>query len=117
MILINLIGLLLIALIIWWFWLYKPPQPVEVRDQVTVTVIDGTYQPARIKIAAHQSVSIEFLLDDSSPCASTVVFPQLDISQELAIGKKRSIIIPALEQGEYIFHCPMLMYRGALIVE
>lgn len=24
MLIINLVGLLLIALIVWWFWLYKP---------------------------------------------------------------------------------------------
>lgn len=30
MLIINLLGLGLIALIVWWFWLYKPPVvPVE----------------------------------------------------------------------------------------
>lgn len=26
MLLVNLAGIALIALIVWWFWLYKPPE-------------------------------------------------------------------------------------------
>jgi plastocyanin domain-containing protein len=29
MMIINLMGLLLIALIVWWFWLYKPAEVGE----------------------------------------------------------------------------------------
>jgi plastocyanin domain-containing protein len=32
MIMINLMGLLLMALIVWWFWLYKPAE-VDVAEK------------------------------------------------------------------------------------
>jgi plastocyanin domain-containing protein len=32
MMIINLMGLLLIALIVWWFWLYKPAE-AEVEEK------------------------------------------------------------------------------------
>jgi plastocyanin domain-containing protein len=117
MILINLIGILIIGLIIWWFWLYKPKDAIKLTDQLTITVENGTYQPARIKLAAQQTTRLEFLRKDASPCAATVIFPALDLSQELAINRTTAVTLPALAKGEYAFHCPMKMYVGTVIVE
>ena len=33
MMIINLMGLLLIALIVWWFWLYKPSNAVDANAE------------------------------------------------------------------------------------
>ncbi len=40
MLMINLGGLLLIALIIWWFWLYKPKGTVINKTATDKAVID-----------------------------------------------------------------------------
>jgi plastocyanin domain-containing protein len=32
MMIINLLGLALIGLIIWWFWLYKPAKAVDTKS-------------------------------------------------------------------------------------
>ena len=58
----------------------------------------------------------QFLRKDASPCAETVIFPDLDISATLALGKTASVALPPLPAGEYAFHCQMQMYRGVLIV-
>jgi plastocyanin domain-containing protein len=34
MMIINLMGLLLIALIVWWFWLYKPAEVEEKEKEI-----------------------------------------------------------------------------------
>lgn len=117
MMLINLSGLLLIVLIIWWFWLYTPARETITDGVTTITVANGVYQPAHIKLPEGQLVTLRFLRQDASPCAATVLFSELDISEELPLNKTKDITLPALRAGHYTFSCQMQMYRGELIIE
>ena len=127
MLLINLTGLGLIILIIWWFWLYKPvATAVDVNseninskndNEVTVVVDAGIYQPSHLLSFENKPLSINFLRKDSSSCAETVIFPDFDISAELPLNKLVKIQLPAMQQGEYVFHCQMKMYNGTLLVK
>ena len=117
MIIVNIVGVALIALIVWWFWLYKPKVPSATLDDSVVIVENGVYQPSRIKVPADKPTRIQFLRKDGSPCASLVQFPDFNINEELPLEKTKSIALPAMAKGEYIFHCQMKMYKGVLIVE
>lgn len=118
MMIINLIGLALIAFIIWWFWLYKPAKPADVSiENITVVANNGVYQPSIIKVAAEKQTTLIFLRKDANPCADTVLFPAFDISVELPLARNKSVQLPAMPSGEYQFHCPMKMYTGVLLVE
>ena len=118
MMIINLIGLLLIALIVWWFWLYKASNAVDVSaENITIIVNNGIYQPSRIKVVPGKKTTLQFLRKDASSCAATVLFPDFDISEELPLEAKKSVELPAMSAGEYLFHCPMKMYTGSLVVE
>lgn len=118
MIIINLLGLFLIGLIVWWFWLYKPSKAVDLSTgNITIIVNNGIYQPSRIKVAAGKKVSVEFLRKDGSPCAATVQFPEFEISEELPLNLTKVINLPSMPAGEYLFHCQMKMYSGTLVVE
>jgi len=116
MLIINLLGLQLIALIIWWFWIYKPKAVSADKDTMTVIVDNGTYEPSRIQLPAGQSTTLRFFRKDASLCAATVVFAAIDISEELPLNKPKDIRLPPLASGEYPFTCQMQMYRGMLIV-
>ncbi|GAB3015736.1 cupredoxin domain-containing protein [Bowmanella dokdonensis] len=116
MMLINLIGLLLIALIIWWFWLYKGQSQAVGDEPVQVLVKDGSYQPARLTLKAGAAASLVFKREDASPCAEQVVFPGLDLSETLPLDKPVTVQLPPLAPGTYAFHCQMQMYRGELHV-
>lgn len=113
---INIIGFALIVGIVWWFWLYKPSEVKTDEGELIVTVENGVYQPARLKIPAGKPASITFIRKAESPCAGTVVFSDLNISEELPINQEKAIQLPALEPGTYSFTCQMQMYRGELIV-
>jgi plastocyanin domain-containing protein len=116
--LINFLGLLLIAFIIWWFWLYKPSSTQAVAsEELVIKVQDGTYQPSNITIAANKATKLTFLRTDASPCAATVMFADLDISEELPLNKTKTVFLPPLSPGEYPFSCQMQMYKGVLIVK
>jgi len=116
MMIINMLGLLLITLIVWWFWLYKPPVVLADKNNVTIIVDNGTYEPSRIRLLSSQNTTLCFLRKDASPCAATVVFSDFDISEELPLNKPKEINLPPLASGEYPFTCQMQMYRGTLIV-
>jgi plastocyanin domain-containing protein len=113
---VNLGGLVLIALIVWWFWL-SGPKAVRVDDErpIDILVEDGVYSPARIEVASGKPVSLRFLRKDASPCAEKVVFPELNLSADLPVGKTKVLTLPAIRPGEYEFTCQMRMYRGQLV--
>ncbi|WP_202941700.1 cupredoxin domain-containing protein [Alteromonas macleodii] len=117
MIWINLAGLILIGLIVWWFWLYKA-QSTQIKDgSIKVLVKDGVYQPANITVPEHQSVKLMFVREDATPCAETLLIPELDINETLALNKRVTVTIPASSAGVYPFHCQMQMYRGTLVIK
>lgn len=116
MMIINLLGLLLIALIVWWFWIYKPKAVSADTNTMTIIVDNGIYEPSRIQLPVGQPITLRFLRKDASPCAATVVFSDFDISEDLPLNKVKDIKLPALESGAYAFTCQMQMYRGELIV-
>ena len=113
---VNLIGFLAIGLVVWWFWLYKPSS-TSARDGDIVIIVDaGSYAPAHVTLPAHQATTLTFLRKDASPCAEVVMIPSLDISETLPLNKSITLTLPALDPGEYPFHCQMQMYRGILTV-
>jgi len=116
MIFVNIAGLLLIAGIVWWFWLYKPPEFTVGNGVIEVLVENGTYEPAHIRVPAQQPVILKFKRLDASPCAETVVFPELEISEDLPLNELKEVVLPAMNSGTYAFTCQMQMYRGELIV-
>lgn len=117
MVLINIAGLLLIALIIYWFWLYKPIGTALDKGDLVVIVENGVYQPAYIKLPPDQSLTLKFLRKDASPCAEILLIPELQINETLPLNKIKEIKLPSMKAGEYVFHCQMKMYRGQINIE
>jgi plastocyanin domain-containing protein len=114
---INLICLVLIILIVWWFWLSKSKPPSsEVKKLIEIYVKNGVYQPATISAKANKPIILRFIREDASPCAEIVVFSSLNISQQLPIHKPTDINLNIKNAGQYEFTCQMGMYRGMLIV-
>jgi len=115
--LVNLLGLALIAVIIWWFWLSESRAAKVVgRTSLTVLVNGGVYAPDRIEVATGQPVQLTFVRKDASPCAAQVVFTDLNLSFDLTTDKATEVNLPALNPGEYPFTCQMGMYRGLIKV-
>ncbi|MDX1692864.1 MAG: cupredoxin domain-containing protein [Ketobacteraceae bacterium] len=117
MLIVNIAGLALIGLIVWWFWLYKPSDTDLSGDVLRIEVDKGTYDPSHIRLKAGEPSRLVFFRKDPNPCSETVIFPDLQISKELPAGKETAIELPPLDPGKYAFHCQMQMYKGQLKVE
>jgi len=122
MLIINLVGIGLILLIVWWFWLYSPNNKQKTlanktTGEINIVVQDGVYQPSTIALIKGTGTTLKFTRKDPSPCAATVIFPDFEISEELPLNKTIEIALPEMEKGKYVFHCQMQMYKGYLVVE
>ncbi len=114
---INVSGLLLMAAIVWWFWLYRTAAAVQLdAGALQIRVENGVYSPDHIRVPANQPTRLRFLRQDPSACAATVIFEGLDISAELPLGEIKEIVISPTTPGIYSFSCQMHMYRGSLEV-
>ena len=77
---INLAGAALIALIVWWFWIYKSASVAIQDGAIEILVKDGVYQPSKIRLPANQKAMLTFTRVDSSPCSESLQIPDLDIN-------------------------------------
>ncbi|MGB1466067.1 MAG: cupredoxin domain-containing protein [Alcanivorax nanhaiticus] len=119
--LINLAGLLLIALIISWFWLSQAGSRQRKLDaavsEASVIVKNGVYDPPILHARAGQTLTLNFDRQDPSPCAEQVIFHGLGVSEFLYSGKVTTVTLRNPPKGEYRFTCQMQMYQGRLIVD
>ncbi|MDH5692722.1 MAG: cupredoxin domain-containing protein [Gammaproteobacteria bacterium] len=116
---VNVVGLLLILGIIWWFWIAKPKSRlVESKGEfIDIIVENGVYSPAAIKTGSGEPINLRFIRKDASPCAEKVLFNSLGKTWDLSLGKATYVQFDALDKGVYEFTCQMGMYRGRLIIE
>lgn len=115
-VLVNLLGLMVIGLIIGWFWLWKSKTIVVAKQVVEIKVADGVYTPDAIQLVRDRPVTLRFIREDETPCAGTVLIPDLKESAELVVGQPVDITVTPEAVGEFEFTCQMGMYRGWLIV-
>lgn len=113
---VNLVGVVLIAFIVWWFWIKKTAPLKATADEIEITVDNGVYSPARIEVKKGKTIKLTFLRKDPSPCAEKVLFDELGVSLDLPVNKKVSLTLKPEQAGEYSFTCQMKMYQGTLIV-
>ncbi len=117
-VLVNLVGLILMALVVWWFWLSHRNRAAQPPTrEATIIVEDGVYSPASIRAEAGQSLTLHFDRRDPSPCAEQVIFQGLDTSEFLDTEKITTLTLNNLPAGRYRFTCQMQMYQGTLIVD
>jgi plastocyanin domain-containing protein len=120
-ILINVIGIALIAWIVWYFWLWKRESVAAAEGsggmlEVDVTVRGG-YQPASITVKAGRPLRLNFIRRESTPCGEEVLLPDFGKRAYLPENEKVPIEVVPPAPGEYEFTCGMNMYKGKLIAE
>ena len=117
---VNIIGLALIALVVWYFWLYRREgvQLAVVAGVQEATIkVKGGYDPDVVVVKKGKPVRLNFLRQESAMCSEMVIFDKLQKSAKLPEGETVSIEFTPMQDGEIPFQCQMGMLRGKVIVE
>ncbi len=119
-IIVNLTGLSLIALIVWYFWLFRREgvQAAVVGGVQEVRInVKGGYDPDVIVVKKGRPVRLHFNRQESAMCSEMVIFDKINRSAKLPEGETVTIEFTPEERGEIPFQCQMGMLRGKLVVE
>lgn len=113
-------GVLLIALILWFF--FGAQKATAARQaasgvQEVDIVVKGGYSPDRIEVREGQRVRLNFLRQETNPCTEQLIFSDFQIVRSLPVGQSVAVEFTPKEPGEYVFHCGMNMVRGHVIVK
>lgn len=116
---VNITGLALIALIVWYFWLSKPEGTVASITgdgvQETFVVVNGGYTPDTVRVAAGTPVRIVFHRQESDPCSERVILDDFAIAADLPTDTNVPVEFTPEQAGTYEFACQMGMLRGKVI--
>jgi plastocyanin domain-containing protein len=117
---VLVVGILLIALILWYFFGERERTIAEEGtggvQQVKITV-KGGYSPDLIVVKQGRPVRLDFYRDETASCSEEVVFGDFGIARPLPAYETTAIEFTPDKAGEFTFTCGMNMLRGKLIVE
>lgn len=118
---VDLVGLGLIAFIVWFFWLVKTK---GVRASLSsggyqeqMVLVKGGYTPDAIVVERGKPVRLNFVRRESDACSEMVLLPAFHKSAHLPEGQIVPVEFMPNEPGEYEFACQMGMFRGKILVE
>jgi len=118
---VTLTGLVLIAGIVWFFWLRKEEGTRAVLTssgyQEATILVKGGYTPGTIRVERNKPVRITFRREETSPCSEQVIFDAFAKNARLPEGQLVPVEFMPREAGEFPFMCGMGMLRGTVIVE
>jgi plastocyanin domain-containing protein len=115
--LVNIAGVLVAGLIVWWFWFSKPHTVRRAgREPLDIIVADGVYTPSSVQAVVGETIRLRFIRKDPSPCAEKVIFSDFNVSADLELNTPHEISLSPNSAGEFEFTCQMGMYRGQIVV-
>lgn len=119
---VTVAGIVTIALLIWYFFLYRPEGIVAqvaagANVQEVSILVKGGYTPNRIEVERGKRVRLLFDREENASCSEEVVFPDFGIRKDLPAFHTTAIELDPKTAGAYEFTCGMHMMRGTLIVK
>ena len=119
--LVDLVGLLLVAFIVWFFWLKRSTgfRATETSGgyQEAMILVKGGYTPDTIIVRSGRPVRLNFRREETASCSDKVIFAEFQKSAELPTGQTVAVELLPKEPAEYGFAWLTDMFRGRLIVE
>ena len=89
---------------------------MKVQD-VRVTVTETSFDPQRLTLRAGVPARVTFTRTSEKTCATTVVFPSLNIRRDLPLNEPVTIEFTPEKAGEIAFACGINMLRGTIVVQ
>lgn len=82
---------------------------------VKVTVNKDGFNPSSISAEEGSPLTLVFTRTSKEGCGTKVVFPSLNISRNLPVGKAVTVKITPDKSGEIAFTCGMGMMKGTIV--
>lgn len=118
---VTLLGITLIVIIVWFFWLKKSKGTRAALSssgyQEAMILVKGGYTPDVVVVQHGKPVRLNFRREETASCSEKVLLPDFDKSADLPTGETVAVEFLPETPGEYEFACQMGMFRGKLIVE
>jgi plastocyanin domain-containing protein len=118
---VTVTGLALIGFIVWFFWLKRSTgfraSTISGGYQEAMILVKGGYTPDTIIVQSGRPVRLNFRREETASCSDKVIFADFQKSAELPTGQTVSVELLPKSPGEFVFGCPMGMFRGKLVVE
>ena len=83
---------------------------------VRITVNKKGFSPSSISAEQGSPLTLIFKRPKNEGCGNKVVFPSLNITRDLPVGKNITIKFTPSETGNISFTCGMGMYKGSIVV-
>ncbi len=83
---------------------------------VQVEVTERGFSPSSITLSPGVPTELEFLRTTEETCASSVVFPELGVSEPLALHEPVRVKVPAMGPRTLSFQCGVGDHRSAVII-
>lgn len=119
--LVIVVGLVLIALIAWWFFGQHSASAASAEQgndaQSATVVVKGGYSPETLVLKKGVPAKVNFDMQDHTACLSHVVFSSLGIDKDLTKQKVTTVEIPTDKAGEIDYACGMDMFHGKVVVK
>jgi len=119
-IVVALSGIVLSALILWYFFGPRQGVSAQIADggiQEVKVVVKGGYSPDVIVVKQGAPVKLDFYRDETASCSEEIVFGDFGIARHLPPFQTTTIEFTPETPGEFTFTCGMNMMRGKLVVE
>lgn len=118
---VTVLGLALVAFIIWFFWLKRAKGTAAALTssgyQEVMVLVKGGYTPDTILLKRGKPARLNFRREETASCSEMVLLPDFGKSAQLPEGQTVAIEIMPDKAGEFEFACQMGMLRGKLVVE
>ena len=120
-IIVTLVGVGLLAIVGWFFFLAPHRVAAAVSSSAGVQQVDivvkGGYSPNVIEVEHGKPVQLNFYRDEEGTCSEELLLPDFNIRRDLAPFKTTAIEFLPKQAGTFEFTCGMHMLRGSLVVK
>lgn len=84
---------------------------------VRVNVNKNGFSPSSINVEEGFPITLIFKRTTKAGCGDKVVFPSLNITRDLPVGKNVTVKFTPDQSGEIAFTCGMGMMKGKIVVQ
>jgi plastocyanin domain-containing protein len=85
-------------------------------EPVKITVTKNGYEPFEVKARAGKPLTLVVTRTTDETCATEIVIPEANVSQDLPLGKPVTITFTPQKSGKLRYSCAMKMFQGVIDV-